>query len=257
MKVKTLRVTGIILFLIAVFAFNNVQGQQYNSDSWISKPHGTVTAILTYGERQGIFMSTFSLLPGFEFSAAAFIYNNDADPSTDDGYSTSLSAKYMFYENKAKTGGAAFKLGTGLEPGYLDGNDKLNDAFKTFWVTAPITIPFFNNRLSWDIMPGGSVTIDHGEEKATVWTYTYSTRLAWYPFNMKYSLVGEIFGAEGDLNTSAKYRVGLRWEPEDRINIALTYNDAFGSKKGAGVELGLMVFSPPFFGIGSIKDKAK
>jgi hypothetical protein len=232
------------------FATEAALAQQYNSDSWVAKPHGTVTAILTFGERQSLSMMTFSLIPRWEFTAAVYVYNNDADPLTDDGYSTSFFMKYMIYENEAKTGGFAVKAGTGLEPGYVDGNYRLQDAGKSFWVNAPITISFLENRLSWDIMPGASVNRDFGSEETTTWAFTYSTRLAWYPIYPKLAIVGEVFGSEG-LNSSTKYRGGLRWEPDDRINIALTYCDNFGANKlGAGWEIGMMLFSPPFFGIG-------
>ena len=156
----------------------------------------------------------------------------------------------MFYENDAKTGGFAVKAGTGLGPGYMDGDERLQDAWKSFWTNAPITIPFFGNRVSWDIMPGASATIDYGEEKTTKYAFTYSTRLAWYPVSPKLAIVGEVFGSEG-LDASSKYRAGLRWEPDDRTNIALTYSDNFGGDKlGPGVEFGMMLFSPSFFCLG-------
>jgi hypothetical protein len=212
-----------IAFSLVFLTSSSIQAQQFNSDSWISKEHGTV---------------------------AAYIYNDDDDPTTDDGYSTSLYAKYMFYENESKTGGFAVKLGTGIDPGYLDGNDRVNDAFQTFWTNAPITIPFLNNMLSWDIMPGASVTKNYGVEETTVWYLTYSTRLAWYPISPKWAVVGEIYGSAGDLNVDTEFRAGLRWEPDQYTNIALTYDDEFGGNYGGGFEIGLMIFSPPFFCIG-------
>jgi len=54
----------------------------------------------------------------------------------------------MIYENEAKTGGWAVKAGTGLDPGYLDGQDRVKDAFQTFWMNSPITLAFFDNTLS-------------------------------------------------------------------------------------------------------------
>jgi hypothetical protein len=156
----------------------------------------------------------------------------------------------MFYENDSKTGGFAVKLGTGIDPGYLDGSDRVNDAFQTFWTNAPITIPFFNNTLSWDIMPGASVTKNYGADESTVWYLTYSTRLAWYPTSPKWAVVGEIYGSAGDLNVDTEFRVGLRWEPDQYTNIAVTYDDEFGGNYGGGFEIGLMIFSPPFFCIG-------
>jgi len=250
MKLNLIKITSVILFCIVVITSNTTKAQQFNSDSWISKEHGTVTVIATYGERNSMLMNTFSLLPGWEFTAAAYIYNDDDDPTADDGYSTSLYAKYMFYENESKAGGFAVKLGTGLDPGYLDGTDRVNDAFQTFWTNAPITIPFLNNMLSWDIMPGASVTKNYGEEETTVWYVTYSTRLAWYPTSPKWAVVGEIYGSAGDLNVKTEYRAGLRWEPDQYTNICLTYDDEFGGNYGGGFEIGLMIFSPPFFCLG-------
>jgi len=250
MKLNLIKITIVIEFWIVVITSNTTKAQQFNSDSWISKEHGTVTVIATYGERNSMLMNTFSLLPGWEFTAAAYIYNDDDDPTTDDGYSTSLYAKYMFYENESKAGGFAVKLGTGLDPGYLDGTDRVNDAFQTFWTNAPITIPFLNNMLSWDIMPGASVTKNYGEEETTVWYVTYSTRLAWYPTSPKWAVVGEIYGSAGDLNVKTEYRAGLRWEPDQYTNICLTYDDEFGGNYGGGFEIGLMIFSPPFFCLG-------
>ena len=245
--------TGIVL-LAAALINNPVQAQQFNSDNYLSKPKGVATIILTYGERNSMFMTTFSLLRNWEFTAAAYLYNDDNDPLTDDGHSTSLYAKYMIFENKAKTGGVAVKFGTGLDPGYLDGSDRANDAFKTFWTNAPITIPFFDNAVSWDIMPGASVTRNFGEEQTTAWAFTYSTRLAWYPFDPTFSLVGEVYGSEGDLNTKPEYRAGLRWEPNQYSVFALSYDDEFGGDKGGGFELGMMIFTPPFFCIGDCND---
>jgi len=246
MKISLINLTTGIVFVLLVLIGSPVQGQQYNSDNYLSKPHGMATIILTYGQRNSMIMNTFSLFPRWEFTAAAYIYNNDDDPKTDDGHSTSLYAKYMIYENEAKTGGVAVKAGTGLDPGYLDGNDRVNDAFQTFWTNAPITIAFLDNRISWDIMPGASMTRHYGDEDKTVWAFTYSTRLAWYPFNPVFSIVGEIYSSEGELDVPVEYRVGLRWEPSQYSVFAITYDDEFKGSNGAGWEFGVMLFTPPF-----------
>jgi len=236
---------------LAALAAGRAEAQQFNSDSYLSKPLGMATIILTYGQRNSMFMNTFSLLPRWEFTAAAYVYDDDRNPSTDDGYSTSLYAKYMFYENKAKTGGFAVKAGTGLDPGYLDQQNRLEDAFRTYWTNAPATLPLFDNKLSWDIMPGASMTTDFGQENTTAWVFTYATRLAWYPTAPTWSVVGEVVGAEGDGTSPPEYRVGFRWEPNPAAVFAITYDDEFkGNNDGAGWEIGMMLFSPPFFGVG-------
>ena len=250
MKISLINLTTGIVFVLLVLIGSPVQGQQYNSDNYLSKPHGMATIILTYGQRNSMIMNTFSLFPRWEFTAAAYIYNNDDDPKTDDGHSTSLYAKYMIYENEAKTGGVAVKAGTGLDPGYLDGDDRVNDAFQTFWTNVPITFAFFDNKLSWDIMPGASMTQHYGDEDKTAWAFTYSTRLAWYPFNPELSIVGEIYSSEGELDVPVEYRAGLRWEPNQYAVFALTYDDEFKGSNGAGWEFGIMLFSPPFACLG-------
>ncbi len=236
----------ILLLLISVFAFLSSQAQQFNSDSYISKPHGMATIILTTGQRNTMFMNTFSLFPRWEFTAAAYIYRSDKNRLTDDGYSLSIYAKYMFYENEAKTGGFAMKAGRGLDPGYLDGEEKVKDASETYWTNAPATIPFFNNKLSIDLMPGASMTKRYEEENKDAWAFTYSTRVAYYPWNPKWALVGEIFGSEGQVDSHPEYRTGLRWEPSQYANIAFTYGAKLNGSSGAGWEIGMMLFSPPF-----------
>ena len=37
--------------------------QQFNSDNYLSKPAGVATVIVTFGQRNDILMTTFSLLP--------------------------------------------------------------------------------------------------------------------------------------------------------------------------------------------------
>jgi hypothetical protein len=178
---------------------NKISAQQFNSDSWLSKTHGTVTIITTYGERNSMLMTTYSLFPKWEFTVAGYLYNNDGNPLTNDGYSTSLYAKYMFYQNKKETGSASVKAGTGMKPGTINGEDREKDAFQSYWVNFPCTIPFFKNKLSWDAMPGVSVTRNYGQAETTACAFTYSTRLAWTPFDPRWALVGEVFGNEGQV----------------------------------------------------------
>ena len=156
----------------------------------------------------------------------------------------------MIFENAAKTGGIAFKGGTGLEPGLLIDNVGLKDAFKTYWVNAPLTLPFFNNKLSLDLMPGTSYTINYQDKGSPAWAFTYSSRLAWYPFNPELSIVGEVFGCAGESISPPEYKTGLRWEPSQYACFALTYGHEFNGTNGAGFEFGIMLFTPPFCGIG-------
>ena len=255
MKLNFIKILAGILLIPGFFTYSSVKGQQFSSDNYLSKPKGMATIILTTGQRNTMLMTTFSLLQNWEFTTSAYLFNDDGDPSTNDGYSTSLYAKYMFYENKEKTGGFAVKFGTGLEPGYLGGNDRVKDAFKSYWMNAPVTIPFFGYVLSWDLMPGASVTRDFGEEKTTAWAFTYATRLAYYPFSPTLSVVGETYGTMSKSIPKPEYRVGLRWEPNQYAVFALSYDNGFAGHKGGGFEIGMMLFSPPFFCIGDCGKK--
>ena len=237
---------GAIIFFLAVFSCNLALGQQFNSDNYLSKPCGTSTIILTYGIRSDILMTTFSLFPKWEFTYAAYIYNNDNNPKTDDGYSTSFYLKYMLYENAAQTGGIAVKLGTGLDPGLQNDSVNLQNEFKTYWVNAPLTLPFFKNKLSWDIMPGALYNSSYGTEGKPAWGFTYSSRLAYYPFSPKWSVVGEVFGSAGVAYAAPEYKVGIRWEPNLHAVFAMTYGREFTGTEGAQFEIGIMLFTPPF-----------
>src|SRR5262249_19505327 len=150
----------------------------------------------------------------------------------------SYYAKYMVYENKAKTGGVAVKAGTGLDPGYLL-TAGLKDAFQTYWTNAPVTLPLFDNKVSWDLMPGASVTRNFGENKEVAWEFTYSSRVAWYPTDPTLALVGEVFGSEGEMHSIPEYKLGLRWEPNQTAVFALSYGQEFNGSSGAGWEFGI------------------
>jgi hypothetical protein len=241
---------------VILFSFVGASAQQFNSDSWLSKAHGTITLIPTAGQRNSMIMNTYSLFTRWEFTMAAYLYNNDGDPLTDDGYSTSYYAKFMFYENEARTGGAAVKAGTGMFPGYFDGEDRTRDAFKTYWTNFPCTLPLFNNALSIDLMPGASMTINYGATEKTALAFTYSFRAAWYPFNPEIAFVGEVFGAEGSAPALPEYKAGLRWEPNQYSVFAFTYGQEFQGSHGAGFEIGVMLFTPPFACLGGC-DKPK
>lgn len=245
-KIYNLSLFKALALITLMVMVGRLSGQQFNSDSWLSKPHGMMTIIPTWGERSSMLMNTVSLFPRWEFTIAAYLYNEDKNKGTDDGYSTSLYAKYMFYENKTKTGGAAVKAGTGVFPGTLSSDLNEKNAFKTYWINTPVTIPFFENKLSWDLMPGASVTRDISEDEVSGWAFTYSTRLAYNPWGPKFSIVGEVFGSEGETGTIPEYKFGPRYDLSQYATFALTYGQEFNGNKGAGFELGVMLFTPPF-----------
>jgi len=114
----------------------------------------------------------------------------------------------------------------------------------------------FNNKLSWDLMPGTSMTKNYGDSQTVAWGFTYSTRLAWYPFDPRWSLVGEMFGTAGENKAIPEYRIGIRWEPSQYAVLAVTYGHEFNGSEGAGFEVGLMIFTPRFACFGGC-DKQK
>jgi hypothetical protein len=145
-------------------------------------------------------------------------------------------------------------------PGTIDGEDRAKDAFKSYWTNFPCTIPFFNNRVSVDLMPGASVTLNYGQDKTTAWGFTYSGRVAWAFKNPKWNIVGEVFGTGGEAVAIPEYKVGLRYEPSQYGVFALTYGHEFAGSLGAGFEFGVMLFTPPFAclgGCGGEKKKIK
>lgn len=253
MRATLTRLVAAAVLCVCFMAVRPALAQQFNSDNYLSKPHGTATIIVTAGERNSMWMTTLSLIPNWEFTAAAYVYYDADNPKISNGYSTSYYFKYMFFENQAKSGGFAVKGGTGLEPGYLNDKTGLEDAFKTYWMNAPVTLPFLDNKISWDLMPGASVTREYGSSQTTVGAFTYATRLAWYPTSPLFSFVGEVYGSKGQTEAIPEYRVGLRWEPNQYAVFALSYDDEFNGSNGAGVEFGVMLFSPPFAKLGKGK----
>ena len=64
------RYKTVLLLGLAVLLARPIQAQQFNADSYLSKPAGTITFILTKGQRNSMMMSTFSLLPNWEFTVS-------------------------------------------------------------------------------------------------------------------------------------------------------------------------------------------
>ena len=73
--------------------------------------------------------------------------------------------------------------------------------------------------------------------------------VVWFGFGIgpKLAIVGEVFGGVGDVETPPEYKAGLRWEPNQYTTFAFTYGQEFESSLGAGLQAGMMLFTPPFF----------
>ncbi|SIN73216.1 hypothetical protein [Algoriphagus halophilus] len=234
-----------ILVVLIVGFVVQTKAQQFNTDNYLSMPHGTGTFVLTAGQRNSNFVSSFGLAPGFEFFFQANLFRDYRIDDYVQHFTTSIYGKYMFWVNKEKTGGAAAFFGFGRSPGYYEGTE-FTELHKNVWTSIPVTIPLFQNMLSWDIMPGAIVDFDTKNKDEVTWGFTWSSRLAIYKIIPQTAIVAEVYGTEGSANSPAEYKVGLRWEPNDFIVPAITYSSQFQGKYGAGIEIGVMIFSPQF-----------
>lgn len=220
-----------------------VGAQQFTSDNYIAMPHGTVTTILTLGTEYSAIITSASLVRDWEFFAGAFLTWDDPETGASSKFSTTLYAKYMFYENEAKNGGFAVAAGMGSYPGYYE-DGRIADPAKTFWAIPQLSIPLFHGTLLWDLNPGVTLNTDYGDEQTTEVGFTYATRAALYGVIPKTAIVGEVFGAEGGAYTPIQYRIGLRWEPSAYFVGAATWSQAFDGEPSGGFEVGFMAFSP-------------
>jgi hypothetical protein len=237
-----MRIIVLVLFLCSSTI---IYAQQFNTDNYLAMPHGTGTFVLTTGERNSGMVSSFALIENFEFFVQTFLFRDVRVDDYSQHFTTTVYAKYMFWLNKAKTGGGAVFLGFGRSPGFYS-QDRYLPLHKNYWTALPVTIPFFNNTISWDIMPGALVDLDYGNNKETAWGFTYSTRVAVYKVIPKTAIVGEVYGTEGQAYSKPEYKVGLRWEPNSFIVPAISYGGSFDGSLGAGFEIGVIIFSPQF-----------
>ena len=219
--------------------------QQFNSDNFLTMPHGTGTFVITAGERNSGMVSSFALIENFEFFVQVFLFRDGRVDDYAQHFTTSVYAKYMYWKNDTNTGGGAVFLGFGQSPGYY--TETIYTKFhRNIWTALPVTFPFFNNLISWDLMPGAMVDFENGMNKNVVWGFTWSTRLAIYKVIPKTAIVFEAYGTEGGAYSTPEYKVGLRWEPNDYIVPAISYGSTFDGSLGAGFEIGVIIFSPQF-----------
>ena len=245
-----LLVTVLMLMMVSMFS-SRAQAQQFNSDNWWMSPHGTVSTIATVGEHYSLLMNTWAFAPNWEFSLGATLFDKDELANTTNHFSATSYFKYGFYENAAKTGGASIMAGTGVNPGYLQAGTVTKD-LKSYWVALPVTIPFIDGTISWDIMPGWMLNKEQGASKEEASGFTWSSRASVYKVIPESAIVGEVFGAEGDIESEAQYKAGVRWE-SDSVIVALTYGAGLDGSDGGGIELGIMVLSPQFLCFGACK----
>ena len=221
-------------------------GQQFNSDNWWVLPAGTGMGIQTFGQRYSTTYLGFGFTKGWEVDFAPTTYREDPVAGTASHYSTTGYVKALFWENEKQTAGVSGMFGVGQSPGYYQAGTRI-DKSNSYWASFPLTVPFIDNAVSWDIMPGIVYNNDYGVNKTTSTGYTYSTRVNIYKIIPQSAIVGEVFGATGEARAEAQYKAGVRWESK-YVVAALTYGDTVNRRhKGAGWEIGIMVFTIPYF----------
>lgn len=233
------------LFLLFIAFSQSAKAQQFNSDNYLTMPHGTGTFVITAGQRNSTLISSFALVPKFEFFVQANLFRDYRVENYVQHFTTTVYAKYMFWANKENNGGAAVFLGFGRSPGYYI-DTEFTELHKNIWTAVPITIPVLDNMISWDIMPGALVDFSPKDSDQTAWGLTWSTRLAIYKIIPKTAIVGEVYGTQGQVSSPAEYKIGLRWEPNDFIVPAITYSSQVQGGYGAGLEIGVIIFTPQF-----------
>jgi len=203
-----------------------------------------IMGIASIGQDHSIMYLGFGFAEGWEIDAAPTIYMENRTSGSAARYSTTVYVKRLIWQNQKETGGAAVMAGVGQSPGYDQSGIKTED-FKSYWACVPITFPFFNNTISWDVMPGFSFNREYGINKDTATGFTYSSRVAVYKIIPKSSIVGEVFGATGEARADAEYKVGVRFETKPVI-VALTYGGGLQGNRGGGLEFGIMLFGTPW-----------
>jgi len=236
-----------IVLLVVLFTglVNRINAQQFNSDNYLTMPHGTGTFVITTGQRNSTFVSSFALVPKFEFFFQANLFRDYRVEDYVQHFTTTVYAKYMFWVNKEKNGGAAAFLGFGQSPGYYT-NTEYTRLHQNIWTAFPVTIPLFNNTITWDLMPGAMVDFDPKDSDKAAWGFTWSTRMGIYKIIPKTAIVVEAYGTQGQAASPAEYKVGLRYEPNDYIVPAITYSSQLQGGYGAGFEIGIVIFAPQF-----------
>ena len=247
--------TTLIAFTFALLTINayRAESQQFNTDNYLTMPHGTGTFVITAGQRNATLLSSFALIPKFEFFFQGNLFRDYRVENYVQHFTTTVYAKHMFWVNKENNGGGAAFLGFGRSPGYY-ANTEYTELHKNIWTAFPVTIPLFKNMVSLDLMPGGMVDIGAKDRDEIAWGFTWSTRVAVYKIIPNTATVIEVYGTEGQAYSKPEYKVGLRWEPNDFIVPAISYSSQLEGGYGAGLEFGVVIFSPQFLKKSFIKN---
>ena len=216
------------------------------TDNYVSMPRGTVTSALTAGPREALVLPSFALFDGWEFFVGASLIWDDDERGSDDHFNTIVNVKWEFYENRDRTGGLAMLLGIGAKPGYLS-KDRRVDSFSAYQYVLMGTLPLFDGRVLWDLNPGVVLELDREDPGSdSEWRFTYATRVAVYGVIPASAIVGEVYGDIGAETGDPEFKGGIRWEPSDQLNVALTYGGGPGEGRPPGLEIGALIYSQLF-----------
>jgi hypothetical protein len=229
-----------------MFSFNLAIAQQFNTDNHITMALGTANNCVTYGPRSATMLPSVGLFKNFEFFLGAVLIQEDEARQAEDHFSAVIMGKWMFYDTDDNSSGASATFGTGANPAYHAKDVKIN-SFRNYYAYADYTFTLFDKAISWDLNPGVQLIYDNeSDSDKETWGFTYSTRVAIYKIIPKTAIVGEVYGALGDASANMEYRVGLRYESSDYIVPALSYGNSTDGSRGPGVEIGVIIISPPF-----------
>jgi len=180
-------------------------------------------------------MTTFSLFPRWEFTAAAYIFNSDDDPRTDDATRSSFYAKYMSSrtrEDDVRRDGPRARV--------PELGRRALRTLRDLWMNSPITLPLFDNNCR-----GQSARVQRDAESARV-TNGRLLHVRDAHGVVPTSPSGRSWGGlriEGPTRPSPSTgRVEV--EPSQHAVFAISYDDEFNGNDGAGWEVGVMLFTP-------------
>ncbi len=71
-------------------------------------------------------------------------------------------------------------------------------------------------------------------------------RLAIYKVIPNTAIVGEVYGSAGQISAKPEFNAGLRWEPYDQLNVALTWGNSSDRSSGPDFQLGVHLYAPKF-----------
>ncbi len=234
------------LIALTVIPITRICAQQFVGDNQWVAPHGVVTLVATAGQDYAQLYLVPAIIQEFELNFQLVHYYDDPRENSESYSSFSIYLKRRLAQNEAETAGYAVMGGLGLFPQHLD-EGEVTSRFQSWWVTGIATFAFADNAITWDILPGATVNLDHKQTGNTKWGFMYSSRMAIYKIIPQSAVVGEVFGTAGGAYSPLSYRAGVRWESPKWI-VTGTYSRAFNKSYGAGFEIGLMFFTEPLFG---------